>query len=90
MGFYLVPFCQPNPPTQFLSITGQWNVSLPSDASLWKGMFGRVKGQYTTFGFNKEQCSNNNNYYLRMNEQILNKIFVLNQESAQILISRAR
>ena len=30
MGFYLVPFRQPNPPTRFLSITGHWNVSLPS------------------------------------------------------------
>ena len=48
MGFYLVPFRQPNPPTWFLSITGHWNVSLPSGASLWKGMFGRVEGQYTT------------------------------------------
>ena len=36
MGFYLVPFRQPNPPTRFLSITGHWNVSLPSSASLWK------------------------------------------------------
>ena len=48
MGFYLVPFHQPNPPTRFLSITGHWNVSLPSGASLWNGMFGRVEGQYTT------------------------------------------
>ena len=48
MGFYLVPFRQPNPPTRFLSITGHWNVSLPSGASLWNGMFGRVEGQYTT------------------------------------------
>ena len=48
MGFYLVPFHQPNPPTRFLSITGYWNVPLPSGASLWNGMFGRVKGQYTT------------------------------------------
>ena len=48
IGFYLVPFCQPNPPTWFLSITGHWNVSLPSGASLWNGMFGRVEGQYTT------------------------------------------
>ena len=47
MGFYLVPFCQPNPPTRFLSITGHWNVSLPSGVSLWNGMFGRVEGQYT-------------------------------------------
>ena len=48
MGFYLVPFRQPNPPTRFLSITGHWNVSLPSSASLWNGMFGRVEGHYTT------------------------------------------
>ena len=48
MGFYLVPFRQPNPPTRFLSITGHWNVSLPSGASLWNSMFGQVEGQYTT------------------------------------------
>ena len=48
MGFYLVPFRQPNLPTRFLSITGHWNVSLSSGASLWNGMFGRVEGQYTT------------------------------------------
>ena len=29
MGFYPVPFRQPNQPTWFLSITGHWNVSLP-------------------------------------------------------------
>ena len=48
MGFYLVPFRQPNPPTWFLSITGHWNVSLPSGASFWNGVLGRVEGQYTT------------------------------------------
>ena len=48
-GFYLVPFHQPNPPTQSLSITGHWDVSLPSGASLWNGMFGRVEGQNTTW-----------------------------------------
>ena len=48
MGFYLVPFHLPNLPTRFLSITGHWNVSLPSGASLWNRMFGRVEGQYTT------------------------------------------
>ena len=48
MGFFLVPFRQPNPPTRFLLITGHWNVSLPSGASLWNGMFGRVEGPYTT------------------------------------------
>ena len=42
MGFYLVPYCQPSPPTRF-----NRNVSLPSGASLWNGMFGRVEGQYT-------------------------------------------
>ena len=48
MGFYLVPFRQPNPPTRFLSINGHWNVLLPSGASLWNGMFGRAEDQYTT------------------------------------------
>ena len=48
--FYLVPFHQPNPPTRSLSITGHWNVSIPSGASLWNGMFGRAEGQNTTFG----------------------------------------
>ena len=47
-AFYLVPFHQPNPPTQSLSITGHWNVSLPSGASLWNGMFARAEGQNTT------------------------------------------
>ena len=47
IGFYLVPLRQLNPPTRFLSITVHWNVSLPSGASLWNGMFGRVEGQYT-------------------------------------------
>ena len=49
IGFYLVPFRQPNPPTRFLSIIGHWNVSLSSGASLWNGMFGRVEGQHTTY-----------------------------------------
>ena len=49
MGFYLDPFRQLNPPTQFLSITGHWNVSLPSSASLWNDILGRVEGKYTTF-----------------------------------------
>ena len=48
MGYYLVPFHQPNPPTRFLSITGHWDVSLPFGASLWNGMFGRAEGQYIT------------------------------------------
>ena len=45
--FYLIPFHQPNPPTRSLSITGHWNVSLPSGASLLNGMFGRIEGQNT-------------------------------------------
>ena len=49
MGFYHVPFRQPNLPTRFLSITGHWNVSLPSGASLWNGMFGRVSIQQYRF-----------------------------------------
>ena len=48
MGPYLVPFRQPKPPTRFLSITGHWNVSLPSGGSLWNGMFDRAEGQYIT------------------------------------------
>ena len=48
MSFHLVQFRQPNTHTRFLSITGHWNVSLPSGASLWNGMFGPVEGQYTT------------------------------------------
>ena len=42
MGFYLVPYCQPSPPTQFLPI------GMCHFCRLWNGMFGRVKGQYTT------------------------------------------
>ena len=48
LEFYLVPFHQPNPPTWSLSITGHWNVSLLSSASLWNGMFARAEGQNTT------------------------------------------
>ena len=49
MGFfYLVSFHQPNPPMWSLSITGHSDVSLPSGASLWNGMFSRAEGQNTT------------------------------------------
>ena len=34
MGFYLIPFRQPNSPTRFLSITGYWDESLSSGESL--------------------------------------------------------
>ena len=55
--FYLVPFHQPNLPTRSLSITGHWNVPLPSGASLWNGMFGRVEGQNTTIHYNDSNFS---------------------------------
>ena len=45
MGFYLVPYCQPSPPTRFLPITA---IGMYHFRRLWNGMFGRVKGQYTT------------------------------------------
>ena len=47
-AFYLVLFHQSNPPTRSLSITGHWNVSLPSGVSPWNGMFARTEGQNTT------------------------------------------
>ena len=47
MGFYLVPYCQPSPPTRFLPITA---IGMCHFRSLWNGMFGRVEGQYTTSG----------------------------------------
>ena len=38
-----------NPPTRSLSITGHWNVSLPSGASPWNSILGgRVEGQNIT------------------------------------------
>ena len=51
MGFFtLSHFVSQYPPTRFLSITGHWDVSLPSGASLWNDIFGRVEGQNTTIG----------------------------------------
>ena len=47
-GFYLVPFFSAKPANAISSHNCHWNVSLPSGASLWNGMFGRVEGQYTT------------------------------------------
>ena len=32
----------------FFSITGHWDVSLPSSVSLWNGIFAQVEGQNTT------------------------------------------
>ena len=40
-----------NLPTRSLSITGHWNVSLPSGASPWNSIFwGQVEGQNITKG----------------------------------------
>ena len=38
-GFYLVPYCQPSPPTLFLPITGHRNVSFPPSLEwyVWLG-----------------------------------------------------
>ena len=43
-GFYLVPYCQPSPPTRFLPIIA---IGMYHFRRLWNGMFGRVEGQYT-------------------------------------------
>ena len=51
MGFYLVPYCQPSPPTQFLLITA---IGMSHFRRLWHGMFGRVEGQYTTIIWSEE------------------------------------
>ena len=45
MGFYLVPYCQPSPPTWFFLITA---IRMCHFCCLWNGMFGQVEGQYTT------------------------------------------
>ena len=67
MGFYLVPFRLPNLPTRFLLITGYWDVSLPSGASLWNGMFGWVEGQYTTVVVNCNAANSLENLISKMN-----------------------
>ena len=46
--FYLVPFHQPISAHTISSHNCHRNVSLPSDASPWNGIFGRVKGQNMT------------------------------------------
>ena len=45
MGFYLVPYCQPSPPTRFLPITA---IGMCHFRRLGNGLFGRVKRHYTT------------------------------------------
>ena len=50
MGFFtLFHFVNQFPPTRSLSITGHWDVSLPSGASLWNGIFDWIEGQNTTY-----------------------------------------
>ena len=46
--FYLVPFRQPISAHAISSHNCHLNVSLPSGASPWNGIFGRVEGQNTT------------------------------------------
>ena len=53
MGFYLVPFYLV--PYAISSHNCHQNVSPPSGASLWNGMFGRVEGQYTTVSVRVKQ-----------------------------------
>ena len=75
-GLYLVPFHQPNPPTRSLSITGHWNVSLPSGASHCNGMFARTEGQNTTQVF----CKRSRGTWSRECTQMLLEILHLLQE----------
>ena len=46
--FTLSHFISQIPPTQFISITVHWDVSLPSGTSLWNGILARVECQNTT------------------------------------------
>ena len=46
--FYFVPFHQPISARAISSHNCHYNVSLPSGASPWNGIFGRVEGQNTT------------------------------------------
>ena len=48
MGFLPCPIFSAKPAYAISSYNCHRNVSLPSGASLWNGMFGRVEGQYTT------------------------------------------
>ena len=45
VGFYLIPYCQLSPPTQFIPITA---IRMCHLRCLLNGMFGWVEGQYTT------------------------------------------
>ena len=48
MGFLPCPIFSAKPTYAISSHNCHRNVSLPSGASLWNGMFGRVEGQFTT------------------------------------------
>ena len=48
MGFFPCPIISAKPAYAISSHNCYRNVSLPSGASLWNGMFDRVEGQYTT------------------------------------------
>ena len=48
MGFLPCPYFSAKPASAISSHNCHRNVSLPSSASLWNSMFGRVEGQYTT------------------------------------------
>ena len=48
MGFLPCPIFSAKPAYAISSHNCHRNVSFPSGASLWNGMFGRVEGQYTT------------------------------------------
>ena len=48
MGFLPCPIFSAKPAYAISSHNCHQNVSLPSGASLWNGMFGRVEDQYTT------------------------------------------
>ena len=48
MGFLPCSIFSAKPAYVISSHNCHWNVSLPSGASLWNGLFGQVEGQYTT------------------------------------------
>ena len=60
-GFYLVPYCQPSPPTRFLPITGHWNVSLllSLEWHVWPGRRSIYNKRYKTANVGWSDKSNN-------------------------------
>ena len=53
IGILTCPILSAKPAYAISSHNCHQNVSLPSGASLWNGMFGRVEGQYTTLPIQK-------------------------------------